>query len=110
MNQRVSGETIEKRSVSQRVIEAVAETTGNDPTEVGPLYRVIDPDALDRLFSSTGGNGRSGGYVEFAFAGCDVEVRASGDVEVTERNAEDEVGDGTDGEPAHARADRDRVR
>lgn len=79
------GETFEERSTSQRVIAAVAEETGNDPTEVGPLYHVIDPDALDRLFSATRGNGRNQGHVEFVFAGCDVVVSGGGDVEVTER-------------------------
>lgn len=109
MSQGVSGETFEEPSTSQRVIRAVAETTGNEPTEVGPLYQVIDPDALDRLFSSTGKNGRTDGYVEFTFAECDVVVRGSGEVEVTERDAGVEVGDGADGEPARARTNRDPV-
>jgi hypothetical protein len=105
MSQSVSGETVEDRSTSHRVITAVAEETGKDPTDVGPLYHVIDPDALDRLFSSTGTNGRSVGYVEFTFAGCDVVVRGGGEVEVTERAMGVEVGDGVADEAARTGGD-----
>lgn len=93
-------ETFEERSTSQRVITAVAEETGNDPTEVGPLYHVIDPDALDQLFASTRGNGRNQGHVEFTFAGCDVVVRGDGEIEVTECELTVEVTDEPD-EEAH---------
>ena len=105
MSRSVCGETFEECSTSHRVITAVAEETGNDPTEVGPLYHVIDPDALDRLFSSTGKNVRSGGSVEFTFAGCDVVVHGSGEVEVTERTVEVEVGEGVTDEAPHTGTD-----
>ncbi len=82
----MQGKTHEGKSTSQRVIEAVADETGKDPTEVGPLYHVIDPDALDRLFSATRGSGRNQGYVEFSFAGCDVVVSGEGEVEVTQQD------------------------
>ncbi|NHN58333.1 MULTISPECIES: HalOD1 output domain-containing protein [Halorussus] len=95
MSQSISGDTFGKESVSQRVIDAVAEATGRDPTDVGPLYHVIDPDALDRLFAATGAGGRNGGHVEFAFAGCDVVVRGSGSVEVTEHSVATGLGDET---------------
>ena len=93
MSQSVSGDTFGKQSISQLVIDAVADETDNDPTEVGPLYHVIDPDALDRLFSATGTGTRNRGQVEFTFAGCDVVVRCDGDVEVTERSVETELTD-----------------
>lgn len=86
MSTTTQGETYDGQSTSQRVIAAVAEKTGKDSTEVGPLYHVIDPDALDRLFSATRGNGRNRGHVEFTFAGCDVVVQGDGEVEVTERD------------------------
>ncbi|WP_435179179.1 HalOD1 output domain-containing protein [Halorussus sp. AFM4] len=95
MSQSISGDTFGKQSISQRVIDAVAEETDSDATEVGPLYHVIDPDALDRLFSATGAGARNRGRVEFAFAGCDVVVRGSGDVEVTERSVATELADET---------------
>lgn len=92
----MSGETFESQSVSQRVIAAVAEETGKKPTEVGPLYHVIDPDALDRLFSATRGGNRTQGYVEFTFAECNVVVRGAGDVEVNERDLTAELADDAD--------------
>ena len=105
MSKSASGETFEECSTSHRVITAVAEETGNDPTEVGPLYHVIDPDALDRLFSSTGKNVRSVGFVEFTFAGCDVVVHGSGEVEVTEHTVGAKVGNGAVDEVAHTGTD-----
>lgn len=96
MSTTTKGNTFEERSTSQRVITAVAEETGNDPTEVGPLYHVIDPDALDRLFAATRGNGRNQGHVEFVFAGCDVVVSGEGQVEVTEREPAAENTNGSD--------------
>ena len=116
MSQSIRGKTVEQSSTSQRVITAVAETTGNDPTEVGPLYHVVDPDALDRLFDATPTNARAGGRVEFTFAGCDVVVHGNGAVEVTETGAEAdgtgsgaavEADDGTDAEATQSRADVD---
>ena len=102
MSQSVNGETFTERSTSQRVIEAVAETTGNDPTEVGPLYHVVDPDALDRLFAPTRGSGRTGGYVEFTFEGCEVVVRGTDEVEVTEREMTPGLAGDPDTEAARA--------
>lgn len=39
------------RSVAQRIIEAVADKRGADPTELEPLYYSIDPDCVEKLFS-----------------------------------------------------------
>lgn len=103
MSQSVRGETFEEPSTSQRVITAVAEETGNDPTEVGPLYHVIDPDALDRLFGPTATTDRTAGRVEFEFAGCEVLVHGNGTVEVAETGA-------TVGTPDEAKTDAHRSR
>jgi len=102
MSQSLSGDSVEEPSTSQRVIEAVSEATDSDPTEVGPLYHVIDPDALDRLFAATPGRTRVGGRVEFTFAGCDVVVRGDGEVEVTERETLAGVADDPENEAARA--------
>lgn len=40
---------------SGQVIEAVAERENVDPTDLPPLYDVLDPDALDRWCQSTTG-------------------------------------------------------
>ncbi|WP_276280466.1 HalOD1 output domain-containing protein [Halorussus caseinilyticus] len=63
------------------VVEALSTVTGEGPTEVGPLYSAIDPDALDALFRGAGetpGDGR----VTFVLDGHAVTVRRSGVVEV----------------------------
>ena len=67
---------------SERVVAAVAAATDRDPTDVGPLYHAIDPDALDRLFETTRRATRGVGRVEFSIAGCDVVVHGGGEVEV----------------------------
>ena len=75
---------VDSQPVSQTVVLAVAEATGDDPLELPPLYDTIDPDALNKLFdSSTGGAVGRSGRVEFAYAGCDVSVRADERVAVT---------------------------
>lgn len=54
---------------SEAVVMAVADQTGQDATEMTPLYDVIDPDALDALFQ-----GDKPGRVSFDYAGCKVTV------------------------------------
>lgn len=70
--------------VSQRVVAKVAAATDTDPLELDPLYRSIDPDALDSLFSGdTAVPRETEGFVQFSTSGCEVVVRADGAVEVT---------------------------
>lgn len=64
-------------TVSERVIEAVAEAEGVDPTDVTPpLYDVMDPDALDRLFESANVDKQ---FV-FSYNGHEVAVGDEGEV------------------------------
>ena len=64
-------------TVSERVIEAVAEAEGVDPTDVTPpLYDVMDPDALDQLFESASVNKQ---FV-FSYSGHEVAVGEEGEV------------------------------
>ena len=78
--------TAADRKLSTAVVEAVAETAGVDPTELGTsLYDCIDPDALDALFAPTyEGAGREGGTVRFEMAGYEVTVSGDSLVEVTD--------------------------
>lgn len=58
-----------------RVIHAVAEHSGTDPTDLPPLYEAVDPDALDALFGPTAADDtREGGEVSFIYAGYRVRV------------------------------------
>ena len=83
MNDLITRRTEYEAPVSQTVVLAVAEATGDDAMELPPLYDAIDPDALNKLFDSDVlGADRRDGSVEFAYAGCDVTVRADGRVTV----------------------------
>ncbi|MCU4751973.1 hypothetical protein OB919_08250 [Halobacteria archaeon AArc-curdl1] len=80
----------ERPPLSYRIIAAVAEKEGVDPTALEPpeydsLYDVLNPEALDSLFAPRqNGATRSGGFVEFEYAGYDVTVFSDGTVDVAE--------------------------
>ena len=64
-------------SITAGVVSAVAKAKGVAPDEIGPPYRTIDPDALNRLFR------RSGGFeltdIELIFTVENVRVTVFGD-------------------------------
>lgn len=68
--------------LSQAIIAAVAEEEGVDPTELPPLYRVIDTDALDSLFRTDRESGRSEGRVVFPYRGYEITVYSTGRIEL----------------------------
>lgn len=69
-------------SVSGEVLATVAARENTDPAELQPpLYEVIDPEALDSLFTPrTDGSVRTGGEVQFTYRGYRIRVTPSGDV------------------------------
>ncbi|GAA0201040.1 HalOD1 output domain-containing protein [Haladaptatus pallidirubidus] len=69
---------------SIRVVNAIAEHEETTPTEIRPvLYDIIDPDALDSLFSETQlGNPRSDGHVSFEYDGHEVTVYSDSKIEI----------------------------
>lgn len=72
------------RKLSECVISALAEAKGVDPMDLDtPLYTVIDPDALDRLFQPTSSGQRSTGHVTFTIDNHEVTVYSDGRVNVT---------------------------
>lgn len=74
-------------SVSESVIEAVAEAEGADPIELSPpLYDVIDPDSLNQVFAPTPTDGRMKGTLTFSYNGYEVTVCGDGDVSIDERD------------------------
>lgn len=68
-------------AVSVAVVERLAAAKGCDPEVLPPLYRSIDPDALEHLVTRSKG-GLS--QISFSHAGCDVTVTGDGDVSVSE--------------------------
>lgn len=67
------------RSISVAVVELVAAETDTDPLELPPLANVVEPEALDRLFTDGASTEAS---AQFQFAGCHVSVTADGVVTV----------------------------
>lgn len=75
----------ESELVTQTIVSAVADEKGVDPTDLEPLYNVVDTDALNSLFHSRPRvDALTAGCVQFTYEGFDVQVTASGDVTVEE--------------------------
>lgn len=65
-------------SASTAVVDAVCSASGDDVSEMAPLYDTVDPDALDRLLSDPGDE-TTPRTIEFSYNGHRVTVEASGD-------------------------------
>lgn len=65
---------------SRAVIDALATVLECDPTDVGPLYDALDPDALDELLSRDADTG-----IVVAFTVEGFRVRVGGDGELVVR-------------------------
>ena len=79
-------QTIEtdSRSVSQTVIDAVAAAEGTPPTELTPpLYDVIDPEALDKVFAGKASLGK----LVFNYNSYEINVEADGYVAVKDHTS-----------------------
>lgn len=76
------------RSLAEKVVTAVADAANTSPNELPPLYEVIEPDALNRLFAPTyTGNSRSEGRITFLYAGYRVVINSSSIEEVSSTDA-----------------------
>jgi hypothetical protein len=70
-------------SVCMAIISTVAAVSETDPSELEPLYPVINPDALNALFSSKqDGRSRTGGEVRFTYCGYEITATSNSDVQV----------------------------
>lgn len=78
----------ESRSLSNAVIESVAEAEGVDATEIDPLFHAIDPDQLDALFQPQlrGSDAPdAAASIRFTYHGYEVHASATGHVSLTEQ-------------------------
>lgn len=74
---------------SYHVVETVSEAIGTPIEELRPLFEVLDPDALDKLFDvSTRRNSTREGTITFRYEGCDVSVYTDGRTVVSRRGDE----------------------
>lgn len=67
-------------SLPWAVISLVSEAKEKEPEAMVPLYEVVDPDALDKLFRSR--EARSS-RVKFRYCGCEVSAVSAGEVTVS---------------------------
>ncbi|NUB92125.1 hypothetical protein HTZ84_06945 [Haloterrigena sp. SYSU A558-1] len=77
---------------SQAVIEAIAAHEGVDVTDVEPpayepLYAVVNPEALDRLFQPAAGSTTA--RVVLEYEGYEITVSSDGRVDVNDRSVAD---------------------
>lgn len=68
--------------VSEKVLATVAARKNTEQRELQPpLYEVIDPDALDSLFTPRAdGSVRTRGEVRFTYSGYEIRIASNGDV------------------------------
>jgi hypothetical protein len=69
-----------ERSVSELVIQKVAEVTDRDPVDLPPLYHSVDPDAVDELVESL-----SNGTIQFTYANQEIVITSRGEIALTAR-------------------------
>lgn len=69
-------------SPSVAVVSAVSDALGADPSPPPVLYDVVDPDALDELFSPGRPHRSTDLFVSFRYRDCLVTVCATGEITV----------------------------
>jgi hypothetical protein len=79
-----------ERATTDAVLTAVAACRERDELALPPLYSVVDPDALDALFTTAAGDeSPRTGTVAFDYAGCRVTVERRGTVVVEPTDADE---------------------
>lgn len=69
---------------STLIVDAVAAITDTPRTDIRPLYTIVDPDALDRLFRPTSTENRreSESRLSFTLNDCEVTIYGDGWIEI----------------------------
>lgn len=70
-------------SLAEAIVTSVAAVTGADPLRTEPLFDIVDPDALERLFGRRdrpcpGDDAR----IELTYMGCPVTVHRDGRIDI----------------------------
>ena len=70
-------------AVSIAVVDAVADLEDTTVADIDPpLYEVVDPDALDRLFMPTEDNDRNDGRVSFEYLEYTITITSDGFIRI----------------------------
>ena len=87
-NTYVCGNVSVSKSVSEKVLEVIAEAEDIDASEIEePLYEAVNPDGLDAIFKSKDSDAtRNQGKVQFPYYGYKVTVTAQGNVKLQNPN------------------------
>lgn len=70
------------RTPAEAIVDAVATAAGVDPLDLPPLYEMVDPDAVDRLFGHPAEAAETEALLSFRFDTWNVFVRADGRIRV----------------------------
>lgn len=74
-----------EESASSAVVHGVAAVTNQDPCAMEPLYRVINPDALDTIYGSCGPTFRPKDVTtEFSYHGYTVRISGGGEFSIVQ--------------------------
>ncbi len=71
------------RSVTELVVDCLADATGRDPLELPPLWEVIDPEGLNSVFEPRRSGDERAGTVQFRYCGHEVTVETQSSVIVS---------------------------
>ncbi|WP_222915835.1 HalOD1 output domain-containing protein [Natrinema sp. SYSU A 869] len=73
---------------SETIVTAVATLCGSDPTELAPLYEVVDPDALDSFVEHAQRAADVDTHrVRFTYEEFDIGVRTDGEIRIRDTTA-----------------------
>lgn len=70
------------QTLSMTIVEAVAEAEGVHPTDLPPMYEIVDSDAVDRLFANYEEGTESEAVLSFTHDHWNIFVRGDGEIRV----------------------------
>ena len=90
MTETYTAQIAQSERMVSAIVSGVAACTGRGMTDLPPLYNVVDPEALEQVFTSPPGSRRRSNdeRIMFTYAGCEI-VIGGGD-ELTVRSLEDQ--------------------
>lgn len=88
----VEYEAEDHQSPSMAVVEAVAAAEGVPPTEIEPVSRAVDPEAVDRLFDGDRPAAERARTLAFATDDWNVFVRGDGAIRVCDPDGDSPAG------------------
>jgi hypothetical protein len=69
-------------SITEAIINALAEVEGASPTELTPLYKAVDPDVFTKLFEGHNSETDADTLLSFTYGTWNIFVRADGKIRV----------------------------